>query len=116
MSLLSESMETWVLLDKTTAKDGYGGVITTWTEGAEIQAAVVHDSSIQAQAAQKQGVTGVYTITTEKSVQLMFHDVLRRASDGLVLRVITNGTDKKTPASAGLNMRQVTAEEWDFHG
>lgn len=116
MSLLSESMETWVLLDKTTAKDGYGGVITTWTDGAEIQAAVVHDSSIQAQAAQQQGVTGVYTITTSKAVVLRFHDVLRRVSDGLVLRVITNGTDKKTPASAGLNMRQVTAEEWNFRG
>lgn len=112
--LWMQDMTECVILDKTTAPDGYGGVITTWTDGAKIQAAIVLDDSIEALRAQKEGVTGVYTITTEKSVQLMYHDVLRRSSDGLVLRVTTNGTDKKTPPSAGLNMRQVRAEEWNF--
>lgn len=116
MSLLSEAMVDCVLLDKTTAPDGYGGVTTTWTDGASIKAAIVLDSSINALRAQKEGVTGVYTITTEKSVVLRFHDVLRRESDGLVLRVTTNGDDSKTPASAGLNMRQVRAEEYRFNG
>lgn len=116
MSLLSEAMTDFTILDKTTTPDGYGGVVTTWTDGATIKAAVVLDNSINAQRAQKEGVTGVYTITTDKNVVLRFHDVLRRESDGLVLRVTTNGDDSKTPNSAGLNMRQVRAEEWDFHG
>ena len=112
MSLLTEAYTDCTLLDKTTAPDGYGGVVTTWTD----KAAIVLDSSINALRAQKEGVTGVYTITTAKNVVLRFHDVLRRDSDGLVLRVTTNGDDAKTPASAGLDMRQVRAEEYDFHG
>lgn len=116
MSLLTESMTPCVLLDKKTTPDGYGGVITTWTDGAEIQAAIVLDNSIQALQAMQQGVTGVYTVTTEKTVVLRFNDVFRRISDGKVFRVASNGDDKATPASAGLNMRQVRAEEYNFHG
>lgn len=114
MSLLTEAYTDCTLLDKTTAPDGYGGVATAWTDGATIKAAIVLDSSINALRAQKEGVTGVYTITTAKNVVLRFHDVLRRDSDGLVLRVTTNGDDAKTPASAGLDMRQVRAEEWNL--
>ena len=116
MSLLTDAFTPCVILDKTTTADGYGGVTTTWADGAEFNAAIVLDSSIQALQAMQQGVTGVYTVTTEKSIVLMFHDVFRRESDGKVFRVTSDGTDKKTPPSAGLNMRQVRAEEWDFRG
>ena len=116
MSLLSEAMVDCVLLDKTTVSDGYGGVTTTWVEGAEIKAATVLDTSLNALQAMQQGVTGVYTITTSKGVVLRFHDVLKRKSDGLIRRVLTNWDDNKTPASAGLDMRQVRAEEWSFSG
>lgn len=116
MSLLTEAMEPCVILDKTTTADGYGGVVTTWEEGAMIQAAIVLDSSMQALQAQKLGVSSVYTVTTEKSVVLQFNDVFRRVSDGKVFRVTNDGTDNKTPNSATLNMRQVRAEEWNFVG
>lgn len=112
MSLLSEAMEACVLLDKTTRADGYGGVITDWTEGAAFSAACVLDDSIQAQAAQKEGVTGVYTVTTSRQIVLRFHDVFRRVRDGKTFRVTSDGDDKKTPASAALDMRSVRAEEW----
>lgn len=116
MSLLSESMELCQIMDKTTAKDGYGGVKTTWVPGAEIVASVVLDTSMQARIADHQGVTALYTITTEKLINLQYHDVLKRLSDGKVFRVTSDGDDKKTPNSAGLNMRQVTAEEWAIPG
>lgn len=114
MSLLSEAMESCVMLDRTTASDGRGGIITSWQEGASFDAAIVFDSSMQARTAQAQGVTALYTVTTSKLVNLQFHDVFRRASDNKVFRVTSDGDDKKTPASAGLNMRQVTAQEWVF--
>jgi hypothetical protein len=38
--------------------------------------------------------------------------VFRRESDGKIFRVTSDGDDKKTPPSAGLDMRQVTAEEF----
>jgi hypothetical protein len=44
---------------------------------------------------------------------LEYHEVFRRLDDGKVFRVTSDGDDKFTPASAGLNMRQVTAEEFE---
>lgn len=112
MSLLSEAMENCIMLDKRTTADGYGGYITSWVEGAEFQAAIVLDNSIEARLAEQQGVTALYTITTKKAVNLQYHDVFKRLSNGKIFRITSDGDDKKTPNSAGLNMRQVSAEEW----
>lgn len=112
MSLLSEAMVSCHFIDKTTAPDGYGGVETVWKEGADFKAAIVLDSSMQARIAAQQGVTGLYTITTAKTINLQFHDVFRRDEDKKVFRVTSDGDDNHTPKSAGLNMRQVSAEEW----
>lgn len=112
MSLLSEAMESCVMMDKLTTSDGYGSYYSRWQDGATFQAAIVFDSSMQARVAAVQGVTGLYTVTTAKNVNLQYHDVFRRTSDGKIFRVTSDGDDKKTPASATLNMRQVSAEEW----
>lgn len=112
MSLLDEAMETCVLMDKTTTSDGYGGIITTWVDGASFQAAITFDTSIEARTAEKQGVTSLYTVTTSRSLTLEYHDVFKRVRDNKIFRVTSDGDDKYTPASATLNMRQVTAEEF----
>lgn len=112
MSLLSEAMEKCIMYDKVTRADGYGGYIPTYVDGAEFDAAIVLDSSIEAKIAQAAGVTGLYTVTTVKALNLQYHDIFKRVSDGKVFRVTSDGDDKKTPGSAGLNMRQVSAEEW----
>ena len=112
MSLLSASYESFVMLDKTTVPDGYGGFTPSWAEGAEFQAAATFDSSVQARIGAVQGVTSLYTITTSRAVNLQYHDVCRRVSDGKVFRITSDGDDTKTPAPAGLDMRQVTAEEY----
>ncbi len=112
MSLLSEAMENCIMIDKRTTPDGYGGVTSTWVDGAPFNAAIVLDSSMQAKIAEKQGVTALYTVTTKRNINLQFHDVFRRMSDRKIFRVLSNGDDKKTPGSAGLDMRQVAAEEW----
>lgn len=114
MSLLSEAMENCIILNKQTTADGYGGYITTWVEGAEFTAAITFDTSMEARTADKAGVTSLYTVTTSKALTLQYHDVFRRERDGKVFRVTSDGDDKYTPASATLNMRQVTAEEWSI--
>ncbi len=114
MSLLDEAMTACVIIDKSTVKDGYGGYDTVWTEGAEFEAAIVLDSSMQARIAEKQGVTAFYTITTRKALNLQYHDVFKRLSDGKIFRVTSDGDDKHTPASAMLDMRQVSAEEFSL--
>lgn len=111
MSLLDEAMEKFVMLDKRTKPDGYGGTTSEWTEGAEFLAVVRFDSSLQARIAEKQGVTGLYTVITPKAVILDFHDVFKRLSDSKVFRV-TSKNDKVTPDSASKKLRECTAEEW----
>lgn len=112
MNLLAEGMEACVLLNKQTTADGYGGYSTTWSDGALFDAAIVLDTSMQARIGEKQGVTALYTVTTSKALNLQYHDVFRRVSDSKIFRVKSDGDDKHTPKSAGLDMRQVSAEEW----
>lgn len=114
MSLLEEAMDTCQFLDKVRVPDGYGGGKTTWTEGAEFEAAITFDTSMQSRIADAQGVSSRYTVTTKKNLTLEYHDVFKRERDGKIFRVTSDGDDKYTPASASLNMRQVTCEEWEI--
>jgi hypothetical protein len=114
MNLLQESMEDCIMQDKISVEDGYGGFYTVYQDGAKFSAAVVLDNSMQSRIAEKEGVTALYTITTEKNINLQFHDVLKRVSDSKIFRILSDGDDKKTPKSALLNMRQVAAEEWSI--
>ena len=112
MSLLDDAYENFTVINKSVIDDGYGGTTTTWTDGATIKGAIVMDSSTQMKVAQAMGVTSIYTLTVRKDVELDYHTVIRRESDGKIFRLTSNSDDKKTPASAGLNMRQYSAEEW----
>lgn len=114
MSLLTEQMEECVIVDRVTVADGYGGYTNKWQDGAEISCAIVFDSSMQARIGEAAGVKSLYTITTQKNVNLQYHQVIRRIRDGKIFRITSDGDDKHTPASATLNMRQVTAEEWEL--
>lgn len=116
MSLLSSAFETFTVQNKTASPDGYGGIITTWSDGAPIQATATFDTSMGARTADKQGVTSLYTITTKKNIKLEYHDVIKRKSDGKIFRITSDGDDKYTPESASLDMRQVTAEEFLING
>lgn len=112
MSLLDDAMEECVMLDKTTVDDGYGGVKPVYSAGAIFNSAITFDTSIEARVADKQGVTSLYTVTTPRNITLEYHDIFKRKSDGKIFRVTSDGDDKYTPKSAGLDMRQVTAEEF----
>lgn len=113
MSLLSEAMENCIYITKTKVPDGYGGYIDMFIEGVQFKAAITFDTSIQARIGEKQGVTSRYTVTTDKGMVLLYHDIFKRVRDGKIFRVTSDGDDKFTPKSAGINMRQVTAEEWE---
>lgn len=112
MSLIDAVTEKFQMIDKTTVDDGLGGYERVWVDGAVFDAALSFDDSIQAQTAMAAGVKGIYTVTTKRAINLQYHDVFRRISDGKVFRCTTDGDDNKTPSTAGLDMRSVRAEEW----
>ena len=114
MSLLSEAMENCTMIDRISEQDGYGGISYKWQDGAPFNAAIVFDNSIEARQAEVQNVKSLYTVTTERSINLQYHQVFRRERDGKIFRVTSDGDDKLTPRSASLNMRQVNAEEYEI--
>lgn len=117
MSLLSEAMEECVLINAIVTPDGYGGRKTEWQESDFVfNSAITFDTSIQARRGEAEGVTSLYTVTTDKSIVLEYHEVFKRKRDNKIFRVTSDGDDKYTPASATLNMRQVTAEEFTLNG
>ena len=111
MSLLDDAMENFIYMNKAIVQDEYGGHKTVWTPGATILATAVLDNSLEARVAEKQGVTALYTITTRPENNLQYNEVLQRERDGKLFRITSDGDDKVTPKSAGLKMRQVSAEE-----
>lgn len=112
MSLLSEAFTEFIVINKSIIDDGYGGYETTWTEGAHIKGAMVLNTSMEAKVAAVQGVKDLYTLTVTKDTELDYHTVLKRVSDNKIFRLTSDSDDKKTPQSAGLNMRQYSVEEW----
>jgi len=111
MSLLDEAFESFTVMNKAMVDDGYGGVITTWTPGANVSGAMVFNGSSVMRVAEALGSKSSYTFTCRKALQFDFHDVLKRASDNKLFRLTSNSDELKTPASAGLDMRQYQAEE-----
>ena len=115
MSLLNDAFEKCTMLTQQETLDGYGGEDdTSWVDGDQVDCAIVYESSSQNKIAEAAGSKAVYTITTRRNITLHFHDVLRRERDGKIFRVTSDGKDNRTPNGAGLDMRQVTAEEWEL--
>lgn len=112
MSLYDEFMEPCVLLEKSRVPDGEGGFITHWVEGAEFMATAVFSTSIQARRAEKEGVSSLYRVTTNKKVTLEYHDVFKRLNDGKIFRVTSDGDDVRSPGFSEIDTAIVTAEEW----
>lgn len=112
MSLIDGYKVECVLLEKQRKPDGEGGFVTAWTDGPSFMAAIVHNQSLQAQVAEKQGVTSLYTVTIAKNIPMEFHDVFRRVSDGQTFRVTSDAKDVQTPKMASFSFAQVKAEEW----
>lgn len=114
MSLIDAFKGPCVAMDKAKVPDGEGGFTTAWQEGAEFEAAVVKDTSLEARIAEKDGLANTYTVTASVGAGLEFHDVFKRKSDGQVFRVTSNGDDKRTPPVASFGFEQVSAEEWSL--
>ena len=118
MSLLTDSMELCKMKDKRTVPDGVGGFNTEWVDGAEFKAAIVFNNSMEARVAERANVTALYTVTTPMKINLQYHDVFTRMSDGKIFRVTSDGDDLHIPLGAirtsALDMRQVSAEEWEI--
>lgn len=112
MSLLFDAMEKCVFVNKKRVNDPEGGYITTWEDGAEFDAAITFNNSLQAKTAEAAGVSSLYTVTVHAGTTLEYHDVIKRLRDGKVLRITSDGDDVVSPKAASFKIAQVSAEEY----
>lgn len=112
LSLLDGMMEKCAIMNHIREDDDYGGYTDTWQEGATFDATIIKDSTTEAQIAEKQGITEIFTIVTKKTFLLDFHDVFKRLSDGQIFRVTSNAKDSEAPEASSVKIAKVTAEKW----
>ena len=112
--LYEEAFEECTLIERRIVDDGMSGYTKEWIDGVKFVAAISKDNTLEARVAEKQGVTEIYTVTFPKGLPIEYHNVFRRASDGLTYRVTSNAKDTETPPMASFQAAQVTAERWDL--
>lgn len=115
MSLLEQAFQKSFFMQEFTSPDGRGGEHNEKAETGPIYVAYSYNTSTQERTADKQGAKNIVTLTTKKDTVLKYHDVIKRAKDGKIFRVISSDArENQTPETASLNMRQVEAEEWSL--
>lgn len=111
--LIYDAMEKFIMMDATTSSDGRGGLITKWVDGAEFDAAIEYQGSSINRIAEALKEKSTYRIITFKSVYLPPLSVIRRLSNGQILRVTKESHDAKTPSGASFDLRATDAEDFD---
>lgn len=114
MSLLDEYSDNYVILDKLTFDDGYGGYNETWKEGATIKGALAVVSEEEMKIAEAAGEKITHTLLIDKSIKLDYHTVLRRSTDNKIFRTTSKGDELYTPSSSRLNKRKINIVEWEL--
>lgn len=114
MSLYESAKETCRRYVTERYEDGRGGMVDVWSAGEDFEAAIMLHSSGEGAIGLAQKADDEYMVYVSKSVNLQYHDVFMRLSDGTFFRVETEGTDNHTPSSAWLDMRAVKAKMWEL--
>lgn len=107
--LWQDFMVECVRLEKTSTPDGQGGQTTSWKQSEPFEAAIVRDSETVSTVADRAEPFSTFTVTTNTT--LSFHEVIRRESDGLVVRVTSEAIE--TPGMASFEFVQYKAERWE---
>lgn len=114
MSLFKDSLEDFIFFNRQLVPNDRGGYDDTYVPGATISASAVKNDSIQARQAEKDGVKNIYTVATEKDLILRKNDVIQRKRDNKLFQITADADDMTTPPTARLNIRVVSAQEWEF--
>lgn len=112
--LIKFAMTPCVMIEKRRVPDGQGGTASEYVEGAEFEAAITKNKTLEAVRAEKEGVTELYLVTTAKGVGLDYGETFMRKSDGARFRVTSNAKDSETPKAASFSFERVRAERWEI--
>lgn len=114
MSLLDEAKKAFCMMDKISTSDGEGGLVTEWVEGAEFELIQQHNTTIEAQIAERNGTASTYTFLFDKNLTFRHDDYIKRLSDGAYFRITQPSGEDYTPPSAGLHLGLIKAEKTEL--
>lgn len=103
-----------VLLERQRVSDGQGGSKTVWVDGMEFTMIFSEDTTTEALIAEQQGFTSTYHAVVARNMEIKFHDVIRRLSDGKIFRITKDGDDDKTPKTSPMDMKHLVLERWEL--
>ena len=109
---LVQMMSECRILNRTTAKDGFGGYRETFTEGNTFRAAIAKTRAVDQQIAEKDRLGEEFTVVVDEGTILNYHDVFKRLSDNAIFRVISNSTDSTAHPASTVRIARVAAERW----
>ena len=110
----TDAREKCTLINEIIQEDGYGNYNPIYKDGATFEADIAFNNSIEALRAANEGVRSLYKVFTSRKIVLKYHQIFRRESDRKIFRVTSDGDDQFTPNSATLDLRVVSAEEWEL--
>lgn len=111
--LLSNLKEKCVFLNKSVERDNVGGYVTVYTKGAEFEAVVVENSSIEASLAGINTEKAYVGVTVGNGVPLEYHTVFMRVLSGKTYRVRTAEV-LNAPSMSPLGSKVVQCEEYEI--
>lgn len=114
--LYKEMYEPFHFLIAIPTPDGEGGYYNRYVDGAEFEAHAAFDTTMEARTGAAAGVSSLYTVYAPVEVPLKFHSIVKRDSDGTILRITSDGGDKKTPNVATFSFQVATAAEYTPKG
>lgn len=111
-TILENYTDTYLFQNKTRVPDGAGGFIPSYKDGASFVGVHRHDSTVEAQVAEREGTASTYTLFVDKEIEFKYHDIIKRKSDNSLFR-ITEPEGKSTPCISKMNMKCIKCEKWE---
>lgn len=111
-TILENYTDAYVFQKKTRVPDGAGGFVSTYKDGESFLGVYRHDSSIEAQEAEREGSASTYTLFVDKAIGFEYHDIIKRKSDNTLFRV-TEPEGKSTPSISHMNLKCIKCEKWE---
>ena len=112
--MLRSYAKEFCFVDKFRKPDGAGGYVPTWKEGAKFTAIIRHDTTVEAQVAEKTEGISTYTFIVSKKISLSEKDVIKRLEDGKIFLITGDSQDLTTPEMSVLDMAVVKGKEWEL--
>lgn len=100
-------------MNKAIVPDSVGGYKTKWTPGADFEAVITENTSLEATIAGLQTEQTTYGLKVRSEVPIEYHTVFKRISDNKIFRV-KSAEGLAAPGISALGMRQLQAEEYEI--